>query len=65
MAQKNEGKIGMFVTLFWFSRKIRDDSSYKLNYTKVLSVYVLYCDKNMPRPHGARLLRSFESRQYM
>ena len=37
----------MFVTLFWFSRKIKDYSSYELNYTEVLhsSVYGLYCDK--------------------
>ena len=42
-----EGKIVMFVTLFWFSRKIKDYSSYELNYTEVLhsSVYGLYCDK--------------------
>ena len=37
----------MFVTSFWFSRKIRDYSSYELNYTEVLhsSVYGPYCDK--------------------
>ena len=37
----------MFVTSFWFSCKIRDYSSYELNYTEVLhsSVYGLYCDK--------------------
>ena len=42
-----KGKIVMFVTLFWFSRKIKDYSSYELNYTEVLhsSVYGLYCDK--------------------
>ena len=31
-----EGKIIMFVTLLWGSRKIRDYSSYELNYTEVL-----------------------------
>ena len=66
----------MFVTSFWFSRKIKDYSSYELNYTEVLhsSVYGLYCDKTklfliswaeFSRPHGAWLLTSFESRQYM
>ena len=37
----------MFVTSFWFSCKIRDYSSYELNYTEVLhsSVYGLYCGK--------------------
>ena len=61
----------MFVTSFWFSRKIRDYSSYELNYTEVLhsSVYGLYCDKTklfliswaeFSRPHGAWLLTSFE-----
>ena len=71
-----EGKIVMFVTLFWFSRKIKDYSSYELNYTEVLhsSVYGLYCDKTkllliswaeFLRPHGEWLLTSFESRQYM
>ena len=71
-----EGKIVMFVTLFWFSRKIKDYSSYELNYTEVLhsSVYGLYCDKTklffiswaeFSRPHGEWLLTGFESRQYM
>ena len=70
------GKIVMFVTSFWFSRKIKDYSSYELNYTEVLhsSVYGLYCDKTklfliswaeFSRPHGAWLLTSFESHPYM
>ena len=74
--QNIEGKIVMFVTSFWFSRKIRDYSSYELNYTEVLhsSISGLYCDKTklfliswaeFSRPHGAWLLTSFESRQYM
>ena len=65
----------MFVTSFWFSRKIRDYSSYELNYTEVLhsSVYGLYCDKTklfliswaeFSRPHGAWLLTSFESHHH-
>ena len=66
----------MFVTSFWFSRKIRDYSSYESNYAEVLhsSVFGLYCDKTklfliswakFSRPHGAWLLTSFESHQYM
>ena len=74
--QNIESEIVMFVTLFWFSRKIKDYSSYELNYTEVLhsSVYGLYCDKTklfliswteFLRPHGEWLLTSFESRQYV
>ena len=74
--QNIEGKIAVFVTSFLFSRKIKDYSSYELNYTEVLhsSVYGLYCDKTklfliswaeFSRPHGGWLLTSFESRQYM
>ena len=74
--QNIEGKIVMFVTSFWFSRKIRDYSSYELNYTEVLhsSISGLYCDKiklfliswaEFSRPHGAWLLTKFESRQHM
>ena len=65
----------MFVTSFWFSRKIKDYSSYELNYTEVLhsSVYGLYCDKTklfliswaeFSRPHGSWLLTSFESHHH-
>ena len=45
--QNIEGKIVMFVTSFLFSCKIRDYSSYELNYIEVLhsSVNGLYCDK--------------------
>ena len=47
MSPKYRGKIVMFVTSFWLSRKSRDYSSYELNFTEVLhsSVYGLNCDK--------------------
>ena len=73
--QNIKGKIVKFVTSFWFSRKIRDYSSYELNYKQVLhsSVYGIYCDKTKLfliswgdfKAAGVRFLTSFESRQYM